>query len=479
MKYCAYCGNTLEDDMLFCPKCGRKQAKIEGANDLYDEKASPLTILPTTNQPQKPKIRNILLACLAGGALLAVAIILIFSLAQRSTMPKQQTPKSLTTLGPTEEVIAATEISTSEPTSELTEEPFTIVGNTEAIEKISQSVVKLTCYDEFGKEYASGSGFFAFESNLIVTNYHVIEGNVYSIKASSDGKEFEVDYLVNYNERYDLALLSVDPTELSHANAEFEPLPIGDSSVVKVSEHITAIGVPLGISKTVSDGMISGFYEDSGVKLIQFTAPISHGSSGGALLNDKGEVIGITSASFSSGQNFNLTVPSSYISILYNSSSVKQRISSFYDQFEHYYSVDYCLSNYDVFSGNTIKIYGYVSSFLRINTKSGQYKFRCYIVPDSISVDGSRFRYIEGVDTLNYSEAEGLTILDRIDKELDLCFEHKNIFINESTSYRLDDNILFPGNYVLITGIISQGTNASYPGKTCLMITPSHIELIP
>ena len=479
MKYCAYCGNTLEDDMLFCPKCGRKQAKAEDTGIHHDKQSSASTALPTTNQTQRSKTRNIIVACLIGVGLLAVAIVLMLSLAQHGAKPKQYASELTPTFGPTEEAIVATEMPTSEPTAEPTEKPFTIVGNTEAIEKISRSVVKLTCYDEFGNEYVSGSGFFAFESNLIVTNYHVIEGNVYSITASSDGKKFEVEYLVNYNERYDLALLSVDPAELSHANAEFEPLPIGDSSAVKVSEHITAIGVPLGISKTVSDGMISGFYEDNGVKLIQFTAPISHGSSGGALLNDKGEVIGITSASFSSGQNFNLTVPSSYISILYNANSTKQRISSFHDQFEHYYSVDYCLSNYDVFYGDTIKIYGYVSSFLRIKTKAGQYKFRCYIVPTSISVDGSRFRYIEGIDTFNYSEAEGLAILDRIDKEYDRCFEHKNIYINESTSYQLDDNILFPGNYILITGILSQGTNASYPGKSCLMITPSHIELIP
>ena len=73
-------------------------------------------------------------------------------------------------------------------------------------------------------------------------------------------------------------------------------------------QKVVAIGSPLGLFNSVSDGIISGFREIHSVNMIQFTAPISHGSSGGAVLNMQGEVIGISTAGFDSGQNINLAV---------------------------------------------------------------------------------------------------------------------------------------------------------------------------
>ena len=71
---------------------------------------------------------------------------------------------------------------------------------------------------------------------------------------------------------------------------------------------MVAIGSPLGLFNSVSDGIISGFRKIENVNMIQFTAPISHGSSGGAVLNMQGEVIGISSAGIDKGQNINLAV---------------------------------------------------------------------------------------------------------------------------------------------------------------------------
>ena len=81
----------------------------------------------------------------------------------------------------------------------------------------------------------------------------------------------------------------------------------GDKKLVR-GQRVVAIGSPLGLFNSVSDGIISGFRNVNGVDMIQFTAPTSHGSSGGAVLNMYGEVIGMSTAGIDSGQNLNLAV---------------------------------------------------------------------------------------------------------------------------------------------------------------------------
>jgi len=92
------------------------------------------------------------------------------------------------------------------------------------------------------------------------------------------------------------------------------PLPVynGTEKLVR-GQKVVAIGSPLGLFNSVSDGIISGFRNIDGVDMIQFTAPISRGSSGGAVLNMFGEVIGISTAGFDYGQNINLAVGYEFI----------------------------------------------------------------------------------------------------------------------------------------------------------------------
>lgn len=87
------------------------------------------------------------------------------------------------------------------------------------------------------------------------------------------------------------------------------PLPVfkGNPPLVR-GQKVVAIGSPLGLFNSVSDGIISGFRTIRDVDMIQFTAPISHGSSGGAVLNMFGEVIGISTAGIDDGQNINLAM---------------------------------------------------------------------------------------------------------------------------------------------------------------------------
>ena len=468
MKYCAYCGNALEDDMLFCPRCGQRQG---ASQNIETDPGIKRDAKQTVNRTKKThsKKRRILLFAIIGIIVLIMAVVIALLFYKNSG-------RLSAALAVASSASIPTDSPTPSPTAtpEPTEEPFSIVGNAEAIEEISKSVVKLTCYDKYGNVYASGSGFFAYNNSTIVTNYHVIADNVYSIVGSSEGKEFQVENLLNFSEAYDLAILSVTETQITRNHMNFEPLIIGESSEVKLSDHVTAIGVPLGVSKTVSDGMVSGFYEHKGMNLIQFTAPISHGSSGGALLNDKGEVIGITSASFSDGQNFNLTVPSSYIDILYHATPNKMTIKNFFNQTEHYYSVDYCIQNYKKMYSDTVKVYGYVSSTICVSFTDK--RLISYITGDSKDIYNYYANLTSDTDLSTFDMTQFQNCLD---DEHSAWYHGVSMRLYDSTENSINPKILIPGTVVIVTGKVRDWTDADFPGKVAISINVMDIEIVP
>ena len=196
------------------------------------------------------------------------------------------------------------------PISSFAAEDF--LNDQEAIAAAAESVVMLTCYDRNGYEIATGSGFCAFEDGIIVTNYHVIE-DTYSILASTEsGMYFDVQYIVAADPVKDIAILR------TKARTGIDVLPLASTSSVGKGARVVAIGSPLGLLNTVSEGLYTGTIEDDG-EYILFTAAISSGSSGGALFNTQGEVIGITSASYIEGQNLNLAVPIELVKELWDS----------------------------------------------------------------------------------------------------------------------------------------------------------------
>jgi len=175
--------------------------------------------------------------------------------------------------------------------------------------KCSPAVFYIEVYDSKGTATASGSGFFILGDGTAVTNYHVING-AYSAKitVSNTGKAYNVLGVYDYSEAEDWAVLKIDGTGFSY-------LKIGDASTVVGGATVYAIGSPLGLQNTITQGLISNAARvESGVTYIQTSAAISSGSSGGALLNKYGEVIGITSASYTDGQNLNLALPIGIIS---------------------------------------------------------------------------------------------------------------------------------------------------------------------
>ena len=190
-------------------------------------------------------------------------------------------------------IVAAILIFTSTPFAE----------NAAAIEVADASVVTIFCYDYDGNLAATGSGFVAFDSKTIITNYHVMT-SAYTCKVSTNQDiTYEATKILCYSKELDIAIIRVDE------DTGLKPLQLGNSKDIKKGETVVAIGSPLGIKNTVSTGVLSGRVMQDNMDVLQFTAPISSGSSGGALFNNKGTVIGITYASYVNGQNLNLAIP--------------------------------------------------------------------------------------------------------------------------------------------------------------------------
>ncbi len=155
---------------------------------------------------------------------------------------------------------------------------------------------------------SQGSGFFV-APNIIATNYHVMEG---ATKAScylnNSDTEYKIDGYVGIDKSVDLILLKV-----STLNKPAIKLAVSTASI---GQKVYVIGSPRGLPATISDGIISGMRDFEGNKLLQMTASISPGSSGGPVLNSNGELLGISVSQLSDGQNLNFAIPKSYLQIL-------------------------------------------------------------------------------------------------------------------------------------------------------------------
>lgn len=188
------------------------------------------------------------------------------------------------------------------------------IKNSEPLEKnfeelalLASSVVMISIHDDREEIIGTGSGIMIGEKGYILTNNHVASGGrFYSVRIEDDSETYFTDEVIKYNTVFDLAIIRID--------RKLNPLPVysGQKKLVR-GQKVVAIGSPLGLFNSVSDGIISGFRNIDGVDMIQFTAPISHGSSGGAVLNMFGEVIGISTAGFDNGQNINLAVGYEFI----------------------------------------------------------------------------------------------------------------------------------------------------------------------
>lgn len=193
-------------------------------------------------------------------------------------------------------------------------------------EKYSSAVFYIEIFDRTGKLTSTGSGFFIDGGGTAVTNYHVIDGAASAKATIADtGEKIEIKGVYDFDKENDWAIIKVGDDSFS-----CNYLPIGDASTVVGGSTVYTIGSPLGLQNTISQGLISNVNRElDGVSYIQISAPISHGSSGGALINKFGEVIGITSAGFTDGENLNLAIPITVISG-YSKTSIKTLTEIFF-----------------------------------------------------------------------------------------------------------------------------------------------------
>jgi len=179
------------------------------------------------------------------------------------------------------------------------------------------SVVLLKVYDRFGSEAGQGTAFVV-EGGLLVTNDHVVEGAARVQAVLGLRQELAVRGVLAHDARQDLAILQAPPHTL-------QPLALAAAPPL-VGQPIVVVGNPLGLSSTLSEGIVAAFREGGlddeedewlkGVPVLQISAPISPGSSGSPVLDLEGKVVGVAVGTRIHGQNLNFAVPASAVSAL-------------------------------------------------------------------------------------------------------------------------------------------------------------------
>ena len=177
----------------------------------------------------------------------------------------------------------------------------------ELIRRVKPSVVSVITYNAKGEVALTGSGFFV-RPGQVLTNLHVVEGahRVEVRTFDGKGKTYPVAGLTSLDEDGDLAVLGVE-------------MPAERSSVVETTvavpeegERVFVIGNPLRLEGSVADGIVSAVREVPGLgRIVQITAPISHGNSGSPVFNMKGQVVGVVTIRVMNGQNINLALGAS------------------------------------------------------------------------------------------------------------------------------------------------------------------------
>jgi V8-like Glu-specific endopeptidase len=169
--------------------------------------------------------------------------------------------------------------------------------------KATPSIVSIRTPDGFG------TGFVVREDGWIVTNLHVVASSDRAVVALPDKTVYPVVEVVNASASHDLIVLRIDAKKLP-------PLELANAEDVRPGDPVVAIGHPLGLEDTVSNGLLSAVRKVDDLVVLQVSAPIAPGSSGGPIFNEEGRVIGVATAILSGGQNLNLGLPSNYVQAL-------------------------------------------------------------------------------------------------------------------------------------------------------------------
>src|ERR1035438_5366364 len=192
------------------------------------------------------------------------------------------------------------------PTSPPTPQKLTTA---QIADRATPSVVLVENFNEDGEKAGQGSGYVFSSDGIVITNYHVIRG-AKSLNVKVPGREpYRVDSILGYEIDHDVAAIQVSGASLPALSTETIEEP-------KVGDRVVAIGAPLGLESTVSEGIVSAIRDAGTMHIIQTTASISPGSSGGPLLNEFGRVIGLTTSTVLNGQSINFVVSARHVSEL-------------------------------------------------------------------------------------------------------------------------------------------------------------------
>jgi Flp pilus assembly protein TadD len=173
----------------------------------------------------------------------------------------------------------------------------------ELFKRLASSVFVVEALSAEGSVVAFGSGV-AVASDQVVTNRHVIAEGI-SLRVRQGNRTWPA-VVTHLDADHDLCRLKAEGLNAS-------PVGVRRSSSLQVGERVYAMGAPEGLELTLSEGLVSGLRDDEGVRIIQTTAPVSAGSSGGGLFDAQGQLIGITTFIVAEGQNLNFALPGDWV----------------------------------------------------------------------------------------------------------------------------------------------------------------------
>ncbi|HEY3998248.1 MAG TPA: serine protease [Candidatus Xenobia bacterium] len=181
------------------------------------------------------------------------------------------------------------------------------LSGVDLVKQVNPSVVKIMVYNVGGDLRDTGSGFFV-GPNDVVTNCHVIAGGDHAEVKTRDGAILAVQGVVAANRERDVARLRVA--------APPQPVPALPAAAIlpEAGEHVVVIGSPLGLEDSVSDGIVSAIRDQAPFgQVVQMTAPVSPGNSGGPVVNAHGQFVGVVCFYRTGGQNLNFAIPAAAV----------------------------------------------------------------------------------------------------------------------------------------------------------------------
>lgn len=277
--FCAKCGKESERDSQFCPKCGH----------------------PITSHRSEPRTKNKAILGIAGMVLVIAIVAFTIWHATGKTAVNVPTPQ-LTTQAPVPQTAAP------QPASQLTSRTL---SPQQIFDAARGGMVLIDSYDGQGRQRDQGSGFIVSADGTAVTNYHVIRGAFRATGKFDDGTVSDVVGVLGYDLSHDVAVLRFRTAPKTVVN-------LGDSNAVQVGQKVVVIGPPLGVEDTLSVGLVSELRNG----LIQMSAPVGPASSGGAVFDLTGKVVGLSGATAIGGPKLDFAVPIDWAKPILSSESV-------------------------------------------------------------------------------------------------------------------------------------------------------------